>query len=193
LNYLAHSYLSLDDDQIQFGNLIGDFIKGNKYLLFEEKIMQGILLHRQIDFFTDQHLLIHKAISYFKPSFRLSGGIFVDILYDHFLANDTRYFNDASLHSFTADVYANLSQHHALLNDKMNELFSHMATYNWLYNYKTHEGLSRSMKGICNRHPILGDGVEAMHIIDLHYMELQSLYQQFFPELIFHVMSFETK
>ena len=55
MNYLAHAFLSLNDDEIQLGNLIGDFVKGNKYERYPPKIKKGILLHRHIDSFTDHH------------------------------------------------------------------------------------------------------------------------------------------
>lgn len=162
---------------------MGDFIKGNKFLLFPEKIKQGILLHRKIDSFTDSHPLIYEAISFFKPSFRLSGGVFVDILFDHFLANDHRYFNESQLQTFTSAVYLNLKNNEIHFNEQMQQLFSHMATYNWLFNYRNEEGLHRSITGICKRHPVLGDSQQALHLITQNYPFLQKLYLDFFPEL----------
>ncbi len=183
--------MSLNDADIQIGNLMGDFIKGNKFLLYPEKIKQGILLHRKIDFYTDQHPMIRLAIAFFKPSFRLSGGIFTDILFDHFLANDERYFSETNLASFTTDVYQNLQKNNAIFDEQMKQFFFYMSTYNWLYNYKYQEGLTKSILGICKRHPILGDGQIALDIIKLKYDELKSLYIDFFPQLMNYVIDIE--
>ncbi len=183
MNYLAHAFLSLNDAEIQVGNMMGDFIKGNKFFLYPEKIKQGILLHRKIDHFTDRHRLVHEAVNYFKPSFRLSGGIFVDILFDHFLANDLRYFTEDQLQAFTSAVYANLQSNHSLFDEKMKQLFGYMSMYDWLYNYRHQEGLTRSILGMCKRFPVLGDGQTALSVIDNNYSELRTLYAGFFPAL----------
>ncbi len=162
---------------------MGDFVKGNKFLLYPEKIKQGILLHRRIDHFTDQHQLVHEAINYFKPAFRLSGGIFVDILFDHFLANDERYFKDDQLMSFTMDVYENLKNSEPIFDSRMKQLFSYMSLYNWLHNYRYQEGLSKSILGMCKRYPVLGNGETALFVIEHHYEELKSIYTSYFPML----------
>jgi len=187
LNYLAHAFLSLNDIDIQIGNLIGDFVKGNKFQLYPEKIKQGILLHRRIDHFTDQHELVREAIAYFKPSIRLSGGIFVDILFDHFLANDERYFTEDQLGTFTIGVYDNLKQNELIFDDMMKQLFSHMTNNNWLYNYRQQEGLNRSIRGMCKRFPIIGNPDKALSIIDARYDELKAIYTSYFPILNQHV------
>lgn len=191
LNYLAHAYLSFNDEEIQIGNLMGDFIKGNKFLNYPEKIKQGILLHRKIDSYTDSHNIIIEASRLFKPSFRLSGPVFVDILFDHFLANDIRYFSDTILQEFTNDVYSNLKKNEFHFDEKMNYLFNHMSLHNWLYNYKFHEGLQRSILGICKRYPILGEGPLAMNIIEKEYSNLNDLYHSFFPQLEMHLKEIE--
>jgi acyl carrier protein phosphodiesterase len=36
-------------------NLFGDFVKGSKFNHFSVKIQEGIILHRKIDSFIDQH------------------------------------------------------------------------------------------------------------------------------------------
>jgi len=166
---------------------MGDFVKGNKFLLYPEKIKQGILLHRRIDHFTDQHELVREAIAYFKPSIRLSGGIFVDILFDHFLANDERYFNEDQLCAFTMGVYDNLKQNELIFDDKMKQLFSHMTNFDWLYNYRHQEGLRKSIRGMCKRFPVIGNGDMALSIIDEHYDELKAIYTSYFPILDQHV------
>ena len=55
MNYLAHLLLSGNDEDVIFGNFIGDAIKGKQYQDYSGSIQKGILLHRQIDTFTDSH------------------------------------------------------------------------------------------------------------------------------------------
>ena len=183
MNYLAHAFLSFSDPQIQVGNMMGDFVKGKQYHEFPERIQTGILLHRKIDDLTDNHPVIHKAKQFFRPAYRFSGGVFTDILLDHFLASDTNHFVEESLAQSTVEVYKNLSEHEHLFSEKMKTVFGHMRQYNWLYHYRTNEGLSKSIEGMCRRFPILGQSNAALEIIQSQYPILQALYHQFFPEL----------
>ena len=53
MNYLAHLFLSGDDEELLIGNFIGDSVKGNDVDDFREGVKGGILLHRSIDSYTD--------------------------------------------------------------------------------------------------------------------------------------------
>jgi len=88
LNYLAHAYLSFDQPEIIVGNLISDFVKGKKKFDYPPGIQKGIALHRAIDTFTDSHPATKEAKEVFRPHYRLYAGAFIDVAYDHFLAND---------------------------------------------------------------------------------------------------------
>src|SRR4051812_28673904 len=92
MNYLAHAYLSFNDPEILVGNMVSDFVKGKVKLSFSGKILTGINLHRAIDGFTDTHPATRKAMEFFRPSYRLYSGPIMDVLYDHFLANDAGIF-----------------------------------------------------------------------------------------------------
>ncbi len=184
MNYLAHAFLSPNIPSIRIGNLIGDFVKKNQIQTFDKNIQIGLNLHRAIDHFTDKHKLVQQAISLLKPDFPLSAGIFMDILFDHFLANDTTYFaNEVMLKNFTQEVYADLHDHQHVMNESMLEFFHYMKKYDWLYHYKHQEGLSRSIHGLCKRVPRLGDPTKAMNQILYNYEALQTLYMAYFPEL----------
>ena len=61
MNFLAHIYLSGDDDHITIGNFMADGIKGKKYLNYPEGIQTGILLHRWIDSYTDSHPIVKQS------------------------------------------------------------------------------------------------------------------------------------
>ncbi|HAH23283.1 MAG TPA: DUF479 domain-containing protein, partial [Prolixibacteraceae bacterium] len=69
MNYLAHIYLSGDSEEITVGNFIGDFVKGNRHQEFPEQVAFGILLHRRIDSFTDQHALVRECIQLLRPGY----------------------------------------------------------------------------------------------------------------------------
>src|SRR3954454_16256689 len=88
MNYLAHAYLSFGNEPVLIGNMISDFVKGNKKFDYPGDIQKGIALHRTIDMFTDGHVATKNAKEIFKPSAGSYAPVFVDVVYDHFLAVD---------------------------------------------------------------------------------------------------------
>ena len=125
MNYLAHAWLSFKQPEILVGNIISDFVKGKKRFDFNGAVQRGIMLHRSIDNFTDEHAATKEAKQYFKPAVGLYAGAFVDIVYDHFLALDTNEFTDESLMQFSGFVYDTLSQHESILpSDNMLRLYN---------------------------------------------------------------------
>jgi len=183
MNYLAHAYLSFGNPGILAGNMISDFVKGRKKNDFPVDIQQGIKLHRAIDEFTDGHEQTKIAKDFFRPDYRLYSGPFVDILYDHFLANDHRIFNPESLLDFSEVTYALLEPQLPLLPERFQRLFPYMKMQNWLYHYRYEKGIENSFGGLVRRAQYLEESDKAFEIFKAHYQELSGCYQRFFPEL----------
>jgi len=184
MNYLAHAYLSFNEPGILTGNMISDFVKGKKKFDFSLTIQQGIALHRAIDQFTDFHPVTQEAKSYFKKDYRLYSGAFVDVVYDHFLANDKNEFaNEKELDSFCQSTYINLQKNEAGLPEKFLQMLPYMKEQNWLFHYKRREGIEKSFGGLARRAVYLSESAIAFSIFNNHYQELENCYQLFFPEL----------
>ena len=63
MNYLAHAFLSFEDEAIVVGNLLGDFVKGRAQLEhYPLNIQNGVILHRHIDQFSDNHTVLKQSI-----------------------------------------------------------------------------------------------------------------------------------
>ena len=183
MNFLAHAYLSFGDAEILTGNLISDFVKGKAQYTYPEEIQKGIRLHRAIDTFTDTHEATKAAMHFFKTSYRLYSGPIVDILYDHFLATDTTIFPNQGLLPFTQEVYGMLERNAAHLPPSFARMFSYMKTENWLWNYRTPEGISRSLRGLVRRATYLEDSETAFQLFQQHYTGLQQCYQEFITDV----------
>lgn len=184
MNYLAHAYLSFNDTDILAGNMINDYVKGKKKFDFPLAIQKGLTLHRAIDDFTDHHPATHQAKQFFKASYRLYAGAFVDVLYDHFLANDTNEFaDDNALNSFCQDTYARLQNNFALLPPGFQQVFPYMRSQNWLYNYRYKQGIEKSFGGLVKRAAYLSESAIAFTIFNQQYDALQICYNEFFPAL----------
>ena len=183
MNYLAHAWLSFNRPEIIVGNMISDFVKGKKRFDFEPPIQKGIMLHRSIDTFTDEHEATKKAKQFFKPVVGLYAGAFVDIVYDHFLALDENEFTQESLLQFSSIVYSTLSKYQAVLPERFGRMLPYMKKDNWLYNYRNFYGLEQSFNGLVRRAKYLEHHTAVFESFQKNYDSLRQCYNAFFPEV----------
>jgi acyl carrier protein phosphodiesterase len=184
MNYLAHAFLSFNEPEILVGNMISDFVKGRKKFDFNDNIRKGIDLHRAIDTFTDYHEATQIAKLIFRPAYRLYAGAFIDIAYDHYLANDINQFeNKETLMKFSTACYAQLQNYKQLLPAPFSMMFPYMQKHNWLFNYRYREGIQNSFEGLVRRAQYMSDSKTAFILFERHYEEIKSCYNNFFPSL----------
>ena len=105
MNYLAHLHLGGDSPAQLLGSLYGDFVKGPLAGRFPADLEVAIRLHRQIDAFTDRHLLVEQARARFPAERRRTSGILLDLFFDHCLARDWADYHAEPLPQFTGRVY----------------------------------------------------------------------------------------
>ena len=183
MNFLAHAYLSFQHPQILVGNMISDFVKGAAKDRYPNDVRQGIMLHRAIDDFTDTHAATKKAKEIFRPHYRLYSGALMDVIYDHFLANDKEIFGEGGLKPFTQTVYRVLEEHTTQLPERFVQVLSYMKMDDWLYHYKYETGIERSLRGLVRRAVYLSESHTAYHLFLDHYPFLQDCYNEFFPDV----------
>jgi acyl carrier protein phosphodiesterase len=183
MNFLAHAYLSFNEPQILLGNLISDFVKGKKKFDYPRGVQKGITLHRSIDAFTDEHEATRIARNIFRPAYRLYGGAFVDVLYDHFLATDENEFTETTLFEFSQQVYTLIDHQIEWLPGEFFLMFPYMKSQNWLFNYRTREGTARSLEGVVRRAAYLTESKTARQLFEDHYQLLQQCYRQLWVDI----------
>ena len=184
MNYLAHAYLSFEIPEILAGNMISDYIKGKKQFDYPLPVQKGIKLHRAIDDFTDTHAATKDLKSFFRPQYRLYSGAFADVVYDHFLANDTNEFKSGSnLKKFAEDTYQSLELYAPLFPLPFQKMFPYMKEYDWLYNYRHTWGIEKSFGGVVRRSAYLTESDIAFDIFNTHYAAMQVCYNAFFSDL----------
>ena len=184
MNYLAHAYLSFNQPGILTGNMISDFVKGKKKYEFSTVVQKGIALHRAIDEFTDFLPVTQMAKQYFRKDYRLYSGAFVDVVYDHFLANDTGEFkNEEALNNFALNSYKTLDAYVDLFPPPFAKMFPYMKTHNWLYNYRYTWAIEKSLAGVAHRAVYLNESSIAFNIFNKNYTNMQDCYNAFFPDL----------
>ncbi len=187
MNFLAHLYLSGNDTHIMLGNFIGDFVKGKNLAdKVGAKIAKGIELHREIDFFTDQHAIVNESKKRLRPKYRHYSGVIVDVFYDHFLAKNWNDYHTQLLPDFADHVYDVIQEHAAILPERVNLMMPYMIRGNWLVNYAKLEGIHRALTGMSRRTPYESKMDEATADLNEHYEEFREEFTAFFPNLQKH-------
>lgn len=141
MNFLAHIYLSEEDDLVKIGNFMADGIRGNSYSEFHLSIQKGIILHRAIDTFTDAHPIFRKSTKRLHANYHHYSGVIVDIFYDHFLAKNWNRYSEINLSDFVDAFHESLELNFDLLTPKTKKIVPFMVAQNWLKSYETVEGI----------------------------------------------------
>ena len=184
MNYLAHIYLSGNNKMLTIGNFIADGIRGKKYKTYPIEVQKGILLHRQIDTFTDAHPTVRKSTKRLHENYGHYSGIIVDILYDHFLAKNWSKYSDVSLEDYAENFYQILTDNIDILPQRILKMMPHLISGNWLLSYATKEGIAKVLDGMNKRTKNRSQMNLATKELDLFYDEFEAEFTSFFEELI---------
>ncbi|WP_291118424.1 acyl carrier protein phosphodiesterase [Flavobacterium sp. UBA6135] len=186
MNFLAHIFLSGENDFIKIGNFMADGIRGNDYLEFHPDIQKGIILHRAIDTFTDAHPIFRKSKHRLHEKYGHYSGVIIDIFYDHFLAKNWSDYSNESLEAVAANFYELLKSNYDTLTERTKNMMPYMIARNWFVSYASIEGLSMILFQMDHR----TKNRVAMHesIVELKefYSEFEDEFTRFFEEIRLH-------
>lgn len=184
MNFLAHIYLSGEDEAVTIGNFIADGIKGKRYQKYPQPIQRGVLLHRAIDSYTDSHPTVRKSTKRLHENYGHYSGVIVDILYDHFLAKNWKDYHDTPLDVYVANFYELLRNSYEVLPTRIQRMMPYMISDNWLLSYATITGISK----ILDQMNVRTKGISKMNfaVIELEefYDEFEEEFTSFFAELM---------
>ncbi len=184
MNFLAHIFLSFDDEEITIGNFIADSIRGNKFHHLPNQVQKGIMLHRAIDTYTDAHPVHRKSSRRLHATQGHYSGVIVDVFYDHFLASGWKRYSEEGLEDFADRFYHLLKEHYDILPEPTRQLMPYMIRDNWLVNYATVEGIDRVLNGLYRRTGRRSRMNKAVDDLILHYGDFEAEFTLFFADLI---------
>ncbi|MBW4362294.1 ACP phosphodiesterase [Flavobacterium taihuense] len=151
MNFLAHIYLSGDNDLIKIGNFMADGIRGKQFETYPLEIQKGIKLHRFIDTYTDAHPVFRESTKRLHRNYHHYGGVIVDVFYDHFLAKNWSNYSSETLVDYTENFYQSLRDNYDFLSERTKGMMPYMIEYNWLVSYQTVEGISKILTQMDSR------------------------------------------
>jgi acyl carrier protein phosphodiesterase len=193
MNFLAHAFLSGSDDDTLIGNFIADAVKGNKQNQFRKGIHNGILLHREIDRYTDQHPVFIRSKERVQPQYGKFSGVIIDIYYDHFLAANWETYADYDLSEFAVHVYGLMLSNYNILPPNSRRILPYMIIHNWLVGYSHFKELQWVFDGMSRRSKKYNSGMEgAVENLKNDYENFGNDFKDFFPDMIEAAAAFRT-
>lgn len=183
MNFLAHIYLSGTDDGVKIGNFMADSIRGRQYESYPIQLRKGIILHRAIDSFTDNHPIYRQSKHRLHEKYGHYSGVIMDIVYDHFLAKNWATYSNELLEDYAQNFYVLLQERFDELTEKTQKILPYMIGRNWLVSYATLEGLEMILFQMDHRTKNRVAMQEAIVEVKTYYTEFEEEFTLFFAEL----------
>ena len=186
MNFLAHIYLSGDNDLIKIGNFMADGIRGKQFKTYPLEVQKGIVVHRAIDTFTDAHPIFRQSTKKLHARYHHYAGVIADVFYDHFLAKNWATYSDKNLSDYVTNFYQSLSDNTSILSERTIAIMPYMIEQNWLLSYQTIAGIDKILTQMDSRTKNQSKMRFASEELTEFYTEFEQEFTQFFIELRVH-------
>ncbi len=183
MNFLAHIYLSGENDFIKIGNFMADGIHGKNFDAFPIDVQKGIRMHREIDSFTDFHPIFRQSKHRLHERYGHYSGVIIDIFYDHFLAKNFSNYSDEPLDHFARNFYKVLEDNFTILTPRVQKILPILIQENWLLMYASVEGISRILYNMDRRTQLKSKMQFSVEELTLFYTEFETEFTSFFTEI----------
>lgn len=186
MNYLGHLLLSHATPDAVTGAMLGDFVKGRVPEHYGAAVQAAILLHRDIDRYTDRHPAVVASRALVSVEHRRFAGVLVDIFFDHFLARHWRRYDSRPLPDFARMVYGVLLSRRATFPERLQRIVPFMAADDWLNSYADVAAVDAVLNGIARRfrYPERAHALTtAVGELERNYAKLEQRFSEFFPQV----------
>lgn len=184
MNFLAHFFLSGDDPALMAGNFLADFISNREVNELPVEVRQGIVLHRQIDHYTDAHAAVRQSIQRLYPRHRKYAPVLVDVYYDYFLVHNWAMYTTEDFGAFRQKAYAALHQYLPSMSAVMQKRVQGMVEADWLRSYGLYEGLEYTFMRMKSRTSMPEHLEGAVETLKVFREEMDEEFRWFFPEVL---------
>ena len=183
MNTLAHLYLSGSDPDLVLGNFIGDSIRGEQFNRLDPQVQQGVLLHRQIDRYTDTHPVFRELSSFMRKDFGRYCSVVTDVFMDHFLAKDWQRYHRQPLVNYTDWVKRILAPRISACPVRSQRFFDYLNRTDTLLQYRTASGINQTLSQMAQRTRFNSGMEKSAEVLSRLYPQLQNGFDDFFPQL----------
>ncbi len=163
---------------------MGDYVKGKNYLLYPEQVKKGILMHRDIDSFTDMHEVTRRSKLRLSSRYHKYAGIIIDIFYDHFLASLWSSYSTLPLADFVSRTYDLLKRNYKVLPEAIKRWFPTFLENNWMMAYTTVEGIELVLERMAANTSLPDHSAFAGEVLRKQYPVFMEDFLEFFPLIV---------
>src|ERR1035437_8007112 len=182
MNFLAHLYLSGSDEQLMIGNFIADSVKGSAFKNYPEGIAKGIMLHRAIDFYSDNHPVFLQSVILLRPKYRKYAGVIVDIFYDHFLAKNWKEYSKKPLNQYADEVHALMLKNIFHFPERSIMFLKYAMRTNRMVSYATLNGIGEALYGMSRRTTFKSNMELSLNDLEESYLLFEKEFNDFFVD-----------
>lgn len=187
MNFLAHLYLSGENEEVMFGNFIGDAVKGNQFMHYNEEIRKGVLLHRMIDKYTDNHPIVEQSKIRLRNKYHKYSGVIIDMVYDHYLAVNWHEYSNVPLKSYVQSAYFIVLKRYFILPAHIKKILPFMIYSNWLASYANLDEMQKRFEGMSRRAKFESGMQYVIADIKNDYQLYEAEFKAYFPDIINYV------
>ena len=184
MNYLAHVFLTSPYPLLTVGNLIGDMIRNSQVKSLHPKLIDGILIHRFIDSYTDKHPNVLNISHLFTKSQGKYAPVVSDIILDFVLAKHWNKYSTESFDQWCYQAYDMIDNHYSLMPPLIKKRIASMINGKWLHSYATEDGISYAFSRLAKRAKF----DNSFELAFDHYMsnadQIDEEFHLFFPDMI---------
>ena len=173
------------------GNLLPDFTKQIDQKQYPSDIIDGVLLHRFIDQFTDEHPIVKRSKKRVSTTRRRFSGILIDIFYDHFLAIHWEMYNDNTLLESTQFYYQQLARIDIALPPRLAEAIKRMPEIDLLYKYRTIKGIEHAVNRVSQRIRFENNLHGGIEELENNFLDIEEDFHLFFNDLLEAVSNYK--
>lgn len=175
-------YLSGNDPEIIIGNYMGDFITNAQLKEFSPGIVQGVILHRKIDEFTDKHTVIADFNSRLRKTQSKYAPVVTDILIDYFLTKHWHQWHHATLRDFCDNIYSIINDSADIFPEKLKQLAPRMISDDFLLSCNSSQRLEKTLM-VLSRRAKFNNNIQNAHLdLEKHYDTFSKGFQVFFSD-----------
>ena len=188
MNHFAHLVLARPTVASTVGNLLGDFARGVDTDSLPPRVRAGLLNHRAVDRFTDNHPLVTEMKACFSRRRRRFAGIALDIYFDHLLMRHWERFDSRPLEDAIGGFYRRMAAGQSLMpRDEMRRVTRRMIDYDWFGSYRELDAIAESLDRVASRIRFANRFDNAIEDLRANDAMIREGFLEFFPQLQRHV------
>lgn len=185
MNHLAHLVLSKGHPHLSVGNFLADLVDFKTQKKLPKDIYKGILLHRFIDVYADNHPEVKAARAIIRPEQGKYTPVVMDIYFDYMLAQQWDSFVRQPFKLFEQDTYDLLDHYLPRQNitSDIQQRVVRMIQGNWLSTYTTLEGIERVFYRLRPHLKFQNNLALATVQLEQHYRNINAHFKVFWLQL----------